>query len=159
MRVSPTLLPASLIALATSFAFGISALAKPEAKPPSRTTLEVAVKGLRNGNGRVAVALFKNPKAFPDQKQALRGKIVGIAGKRARVRFEKLEPGHYALAVLHDENGNDEMDFNLLGMPLEGYGFSNDASAMFGPPSFEAARFSVGEDTARHTVNVRYFSL
>jgi uncharacterized protein (DUF2141 family) len=122
-------------------------------------TLEVSIKRLRNDTGRVAVALFKDPDAFPDQKRALRGRVVAISRKQARTRFEGLAPGRYALAVLHDENNNDEMDFNLLGMPLEGYGFSNDAHAMFGPPSFEEARFSVAKSGTRHTVNVRYFSL
>jgi uncharacterized protein (DUF2141 family) len=123
------------------------------------TNLVVSVKGLRNDTGQVAVALFKSGKGFPDQKRALKGQVVAISHKQARLRFRNLAPGTYALAVLHDENKNDEMDFNLLGMPLEGYGFSNDASAMFGPPSFDEAKFTVGQDDARHTVHIRYFSL
>jgi uncharacterized protein (DUF2141 family) len=121
--------------------------------------LTVAVKGLRNDKGRVAVALFKRGEHFPDQKHALLGKVVRSSKKRAVVQFSSLEPGTYALAILHDENKNDKMDFNFLGMPLEGYGFSNDASEMFGPPSFEAASFEVSGEQTSHTVTAQYFVL
>ena len=68
-----------------------------------------------------------------------------------------VRPGIYAVAVLHDENENDEMDFNFLGMPLEGYGFSNDAAAMFGPPSFEAAAFKLSPRASYIPIKIRYF--
>lgn len=134
------------------------ARASEPARPPS-TTLDVTVTGLRNEKGRVAIAVFADAASFPDQKRARSGRVVAIRDKQAKVRFTGLPPGGYALAVLHDENENDEMDFNLLGMPLEGYGFSNDASAMFGPPSFAKARFVIGQKGARHAVRIRYFSL
>ena len=47
---------------------------------------------------------------------------------------EDLAPGRYALSAFHNENDNGELDTNLLGVPSEGYGFGNDASAAFGPP-------------------------
>lgn len=130
----------------------------PEAKSKT-TTLSVSVKGLRNDKGRVAVALFNRSKEFPDQQHAFQGKVVKSSKKRALVKFSSLPPGTYALAILHDENKNDKMDFNFLGMPLEGYGFSNDASEMFGPPSFEDASFKVSGEKTSHTVTAQYFAL
>ncbi len=133
--------------------------AEPTKKAPkSEATLIVEVTNLRNEKGRVAVAVFDSEDAFPDQERALQGKLVKIKGSRAKVTFKSLKPGTYAVAVLHDENENDEMDFNFLGMPLEGYGFSNDASAMFGPPSFDAAAFRL-RATGKSTIKARYFSL
>jgi uncharacterized protein (DUF2141 family) len=61
--------------------------------------------------------------------------------------------------VLHDENENSKMDFNFLGMPLEGYGFSNDASGTFGPPSFEDAAFRLKARPSAVSIKARYFSL
>jgi uncharacterized protein (DUF2141 family) len=75
------------------------------------------------------------------------------------VSFGSLRPGTYAVAVLHDENENGKMDFNFLGMPLEGYGFSNDASALFGPPSFANAAFRLLPRSSALTISARYFSL
>jgi uncharacterized protein (DUF2141 family) len=126
-------------------------------KAPASVALTVRVQGLSNERGRVAVALFSSADAFPDQKRALAGQLAKIEKGRAAVRFEGLRPGIYAVAVLHDENENSKMDFNFLGMPLEGYGFSNDASAPFGPPSFEAASFKLQPRDSFIPVRMRYF--
>jgi uncharacterized protein (DUF2141 family) len=117
----------------------------------------VRINGLSNDRGRVAVALFASADAFPDQKRALAGQLAKIEKGRAVVRFAGLRPGTYAVAVLHDENQNSKMDFNFLGMPLEGYGFSNDASAPFGPPSFKAAAFELTPRDSFIPVRIRYF--
>jgi uncharacterized protein (DUF2141 family) len=119
--------------------------------------LTVRVNGLRNDKGRVAIALFASPADFPDQKRALAGQLAKIEKGHAAATFSGLEPGLYAVAVLHDENQNDKMDFNFLGMPLEGYGFSNDASAPFGPPSFDAAAFKLSPRASYIPVKARYF--
>jgi uncharacterized protein (DUF2141 family) len=124
---------------------------------PAEVSLTVKVQGLENDKGRVAVALFASADAFPDQKRALAGQVTKITRGRASVTFARLRPGLYAVAVLHDENQNSKMDFNFLGMPLEGYGFSNDASAPFGPPSFEAAAFKLTPRNSFVPVNMRYF--
>ena len=55
--------------------------------------------------------------------------------------------GEYAIAVMHDENGNEDLDFDSYGMALEGYGFSNEAMGEQGPPDFQEAAFDVSEDT------------
>jgi uncharacterized protein (DUF2141 family) len=121
--------------------------------------LSVRLTDLRNTRGRVAVALFDSSERFPDQKGALRGKLATIEGSRAYVRFEGLKPGTYAVAVLHDENANDKMDFNLVGMPLEGFGFSNDATVWFGPPSYSSAAFRLLAGGGQIRIKVRYFEL
>jgi uncharacterized protein (DUF2141 family) len=126
-------------------------------KDAAGVALTVRVSGLNNDRGRVAVALFASAEAFPDQKRALVGQMTRIQKGKASVRFANVRPGVYAVAVLHDENENSKMDFNFLGMPLEGYGFSNDASAMFGPPSFEAASFKLAARDSFVPVKVRYF--
>lgn len=126
-------------------------------KEPASVALTVRVQGLSNDRGRVAVALFASADAFPDQKRAIMGQLAKIETGRAAVRFEGVRPGIYAVAVLHDENQNSKMDFNFLGMPLEGYGFSNDASAPFGPPSFQAASFKLQPRDSFIPVRMRYF--
>jgi uncharacterized protein (DUF2141 family) len=124
---------------------------------PTLVSLTVRVNQLESDRGRVAVALFASADDFPDQKRALAGQLTKISGGRASVTFINLRPGVYAVAVLHDENENSKMDFNFLGMPLEGYGFSNDASAPFGPPSFQAASFKLSPRNSFVPVKVRYF--
>jgi uncharacterized protein (DUF2141 family) len=121
-------------------------------------TLVVSVTGLRNDSGHVAIAVFDNSNNFPKQERALRGATAKIVEGTANVSFPHLAAGRYAVAVLHDENTNHRMDFNWLGMPREGFGFSRDAKVRFGPPSFEAAAFGL---TSSHRIGIRarYFSL
>jgi uncharacterized protein (DUF2141 family) len=121
--------------------------------------LTVRVTDLNNDKGKVAIALFASAKDFPDQKRALQGKMSTISAGRASVVFRGLRPGLYAVAVLHDENENLKMDFNFLGMPLEGYGFSNDASGFLGPPSFADAAFRLVAPASTVSIKIRYFSL
>lgn len=147
------LLLASRILAAEASASGARSAEQPAA------ALTVEVKGLRNDRGRLAVALFDSAASFPTRERAVRGQIVRIQGGRAAVTFRDLRPAVYALAVLHDENGNDKMDFNFLGMPLEGYGFSNDAAVLFGPPSFASAAFRLLPRPSVMSISARYFLL
>lgn len=133
--------------------------AKPGAGDAATLQLSVQVHGLRNDRGRVAVAVFNDPDAFPDQEQALVGKLAPINKRSSRVVFNGLRPGVYAIAVLHDENKNDKMDFSFLGMPQEGFGFSRDAAVVLGPPSFKAAAMKLRAKHSLIKVKARYFSL
>ena len=120
-------------------------------------TLTIALSEARNDKGRLVVGLFASEADFPRQGRALRASKLTLERGNAAVTFRGLEPGVYAIAVLHDENSNSKMDFNFLGMPLEGYGFSNDAPVGFGPPSFEAAAFKLVARRSRVPIRVRYF--
>lgn len=153
-------LAAALLSILLPAPAGADPVAASEGRAEAATerfALTVQVRGLRNQSGRVAVALFASSESFPDQKKALAGQLARIEGGRATLTFQGLAPGVYAAAVLHDENDNAKMDFNFLGMPLEGYGFSNDASAPFGPPSFAEAAFRLRARPSRIAVKIRYF--
>lgn len=73
-----------------------------------------------------------------------------------RVNFEGVRPGRYALALLHDENGNGKADRALLMIPKEGFGFSRDAPVRMGPPPFGAAAFEVRNGAVKQAVQMRY---
>jgi uncharacterized protein (DUF2141 family) len=71
------------------------------------------------------------------------------------VSFAAVAPGDYALALLHDENGNGKLDSFAM-IPKEGFGFSNNPKIRFGAPRFAETRFAVGAGTTRQTVRMRY---
>lgn len=119
-------------------------------------TLTVEVDGLKNKNGYVAIGLFDQYSDFPDG-EGVQAQYVEANGSSVEVTFEELEPGEYAIAVLHDENGNEEMDYNDYGMPREGFGFSNGAMGQDGPPRFGDASFSVSKDGLK-TIDLMYMS-
>lgn len=79
-----------------------------------------------------------------------------ILKTEARCDFLDIPPGSYAIAVIHDENMDGELETNFLGVPKEGYGFSNDAKGMIGAPSFSAASFSYDGKNLDMTISLSY---
>ena len=72
------------------------------------------------------------------------------------VVFDNLPPGTYAVGAYHDENANDHLDTNLLGLPTEGYALSNGVRAVFSKPNFYEAAFSVGAVDKPVALHIRY---
>lgn len=102
-------------------------------------SLTIIVKNTSDNQGTIRAALYKTATEFPMGKpfKTVEGKI---ADKRAVMTFENLSEGNYAVALLHDRNDNKKMDYNFLGIPTEGYGFSNNVKAVLSPPTFEQAK-------------------
>ena len=82
--------------------------------------------------------------------------VMKVRDTQARCDFEDIPPGTYALVAIHDENMNGKLDTNLLGIPTEGYGFSNDVKALLGAPSFSAASFQYNGETLDLTISLHY---
>jgi uncharacterized protein (DUF2141 family) len=80
-----------------------------------------------------------------------------IDGKQAVCAFANLRPGTYAVAVVHDENGNGRLDRNLLGVPSEGYGVSNNRTYSLSSPKWDESKFTVtANEPAVLRVSLRY---
>lgn len=120
--------------------------------------IHVEVLNIRNSTGSVACALFESSEGFPKAflHYATNIIVIKIRDTQARCDFEGIAPGTYALAVVHDENMNGKLDAGLLGIPTEGYGFSNDAKALLGAPSFSAASFPYDGRNLDLTISLRY---
>ena len=120
--------------------------------------LAIDVHGVRSGDGRVYLALHgpATKETFPSGEAVVEGLRASARAGTMRFVVQDLAPGRYALSAFHDENDNGELDANLLGIPSEGYGFGNDASAAFGPPSFEAAAVDVDAASAVTAMTLSY---
>ena len=105
--------------------------------------LTVTVEQVRNSKGEIRFSIFNVPSQFP-QGNELDSKDVPAQLGLVTVQFYNLTPGAYAIAIHHDENSDGEMNTNFIGLPKEGYGFSNNAQVNFSPPVFEAAAFNLG---------------
>lgn len=114
--------------------------------------LEVEVIGLSSNDGDVHIAVYDTPELFPDSDGMIIETHVPISENRAVMIFKDLKPGRYAIAVYHDANGNHDFDQGIFGLPLEDYGFSNDARVFFAPPSFDEAAFEVLEPQTKITI-------
>ena len=122
--------------------------------PVRAATLEVTVANLRNGTGDVRVAVC-SPATFLKEKCEYNGLAPARAGETV-VRVEGVPPGVWAVQAYHDEDRNTEVTRNLLGMPTEGIGFSNDAPFRFGPPTYADAAFQLGPAGGRIRLRLRY---
>jgi uncharacterized protein (DUF2141 family) len=120
--------------------------------------IHVTILDVRNSTGAVACALFESPEGFPTEflRFATRIVVMRVRETRARCDFAGIAPGTYALAVIHDENRNGKLDANWLGVPAEGYGFSNDARAALGAPTFSAASFAYDGGNLGLTIRLTY---
>ena len=128
-----------------------------QAAPQVASVLHVRVVNLRNSTGQVICTLWNSPLAFPtDSSKALGQIAVPIKDNAAVCNFGGLAPGKYALVAFHDENSNGKFDRNWLGMPKEGFAFSNNVRPVFSPPSFQAAAFDHAGGDLWMTVTMRY---
>ena len=115
--------------------------------------LSVRVHGLRSEVGQVLIAVC-TAETFQDGR--CRGeKRLGAAEARTAVDFPGLPAGTYAVKVVHDENGNGRLDTDWLGIPVEGYGLSNNPPKDR-RPSFDASAFRIGNDPVAVDVSLFY---
>lgn len=119
-------------------------------------SVDAAVSGLRSTKGQVLACLTSRPDRFPDCQQDPHARRLTVAASQAgELRFADLPSGDYAIALIHDENGNNKLD-TIMGIPKEGFGFSRNPAIRFGAPKFAAAQFSVTSGSVDEGVRLRY---
>jgi len=121
----------------------------------SATELKVEISGVQSDSGKVTVTLYTDAGTFLKSGIGETTSAAASAGK-VIITLAGLNPGTYAVAAHHDEDGDGEMAKNLFGVPKEGYGFSNNAPATFGPPDFRDAAFRLDAEGASIAVRMTY---
>lgn len=123
----------------------------------SKGKIIVQINGVKGSKGFVLVALYNQSKGFPeDKKKVFRKAKATIKNGSATVEFTNLPYGDYAVAAMHDENNNQEMDKNFLGVPEEGYCFSNNIKPKLSAPSFKDCKFQLNAQSKTISVNMIY---
>ncbi len=99
-------------------------------------------KGQGSARGKAGCTVFDSAEGYPTQPdKARQRRKCPLSHNSATCRFAPLPAGTYAVACIHDENGNGTLDTNWMGIPTEGTVASNHAKGTMGPPKFEDARF------------------
>lgn len=125
-----------IVVLISVFAFSAEAV-----------NLDVRFEGLSSDKGRILYLLFDQGEGFPDNPgKSVRQGSLKASEASGGLRLSELKGGIYALSVIHDENENDKLDTNFLGIPKEDFGFSNNPKVFFGPPGFNRASFDLFQD-------------
>jgi len=110
-------------------------------------TLNVEISGINDIKGLMSIGVYSDEKGFPDKGKEFIGIDVEINSQMIVYKFKDIPLGTYAIAVFHDVNSNAKLDKNFLGIPKEGYAFSNNIFGAFGsPPGFKDASFQFTGD-------------
>lgn len=110
----------------------------------SNVSFTIHANGFDSNEGKAHIAIYRSTDKFPSPKSQYKGQVVEINDKKiATATFSDLPKAYYAVAVFHDKNKNGAMDKNLVGVPTEKYGFSNNARETFSAPSFTSASVKV----------------
>jgi uncharacterized protein (DUF2141 family) len=126
------------------------------AGPASAARIIVTVDGLHSAQGNVFIGLYATPSKFLNGNQCDAMLRVKASTAPITVAFDNLRPGVYAVGAYHDENGNDHLDTNFLGLPVEGYALSNGVRAILSKPEFHEAAFTVGNGDKPIALHIRY---
>jgi uncharacterized protein (DUF2141 family) len=108
--------------------------------------LSIHISGISKIKGSLFIAIFRATDDFPVFGKQYKGIVKEVEGKSQNYTFDNLPEGEYALAIYQDANRNKILDKNLLGIPTEIYGFSNNARRNFSAPSFQEAKFKLNKD-------------
>ncbi len=156
-RSRPQRLRLSRAATLALLPFG-TALAAAAPAGTDGATITVTVTGLRNAEGVVRACMTSDEDRFPRCRgvPGAYGATTAAQAGSVTFTFTGVKPGRYAIALLHDENGNGKADRALGMMPKEGFGFSRDAKVRMGPPRFSEAAFDIGSENRALTIHMRY---
>lgn len=162
-RLSAAVIACAGALTASSVLAAAAAAAAPTAAPagctgtPSATWITVVAEGLRSGDGLLAVTLYADkPDKFLVRHGSLYvGRVAAVRGTTRACIFVP-RPGVYALALYHDENGDRKFDRTGIGLPAEGYGFSNNPATLAGLPSFRSVRLHIPRTGLSTRVQMKY---
>lgn len=108
--------------------------------------LRVNIEGLKSDTGEVSIGVYDTKETFLKKHAELEGHRVTITNSKSFTTFKNLKKKKYAIAIYHDENLNGVLDSNFLGIPKEGFAFSNNVVSLLSAPSFDEASFILNKD-------------
>jgi uncharacterized protein (DUF2141 family) len=126
-------------------------------KTATGTWLNVVATGMRSGKGELAITVYADK----------RGDFLAKGGSIWVARVDAVEgttrgcvflpaTGVFAIALYHDEDGDKSFDRSGIGLPAEGYGFSNNPATLAGLPSFGSVRMSVPKTGMTAKITMKY---
>ena len=121
--------------------------------------VEITVNGIKSEKGQIVVGVFPDDLSFRKEKVLLTTTVSKTDISDGTMSFSiSLEPGLYGLSILDDENGDGKMEYRMLGIPKEGFGFSDYYHTGLKKPKFDSFKFTIDSDLVKKIiVKMRYF--
>lgn len=109
-------------------------------------TLTLHVSNIKEKKGTIIVSVFDNINDFLKEGREFYKQVVQVKDSFILFTFRKIPKGRYAIALFHDLNGDSKCNKNLIGLPKEGFGFSNNYIPIYRPPKFDEVQFEIKEN-------------
>lgn len=120
-------------------------------------TVEFKLTQMRDRTGDLYIAVFNNEDSFPKKDPVAKKKVEVTEKKDSLSVTIDLEPGEYAASIYLDENKNGKLDTNLVGMPKEIFGFSNNPKILTGAPSYKKCVIKVSAEQKQFDIKMVKF--
>lgn len=128
------------------------------AADPAQVRLQVSISGMRSSEGNITITIYPDDAIhFLDGKYKIARQSVPVKLPLTHTCFAVAAPGFYAVALFHDENNNHHLDTNLIGIPSEGYGFSQNPKLFLGPPKFRQVRIAAHPGDNPVAIQMKYY--
>ncbi|HOZ30196.1 MAG TPA: DUF2141 domain-containing protein [Bacteroidales bacterium] len=118
--------------------------------------IEITITNIRNSQGTIKWAVFKNETQFKTYTTYVDAGYIQAKEGSLIIKTKEIPDGNYAVSVYHDENNNSKIDFNFLGLPMEGFGFSNNPTIYFGLPAYTECVFEK-KGKSNKSIKVKYY--
>ncbi len=126
--------------------------------PEKTSSLTVDFDNIRNNEGQLYIFIYSYENQYPENPYLHFSIDKSKRNSSGTLKFripDFLEKGNYAISVIDDENKNDDLDL-FLGLPMEGYAFSNDVVPFFSMPDYEDLLFEVNQKHQSIKITLQY---
>jgi uncharacterized protein (DUF2141 family) len=125
---------------------------------PKPEYIIIQVQNILSVEGKINVALYNSSSSFNKPNEVFKQMIVAVTSNSLELKMDSIPPGEYAFALFHDKNSDNTLNQNWLGIPTEGFAFSNNAFGTFGPPSWDQAKFTLPANSfVTQNVTLKHF--
>jgi uncharacterized protein (DUF2141 family) len=125
--------------------------------PAMSQMFNLKIINIRNIKGVLKIGIYRDADSYNKDQPFLIKKCNKNCVTNGTLNINiTLDKGNYGVAVLDDENDDGRMEYNVLGIPREGYGFSGFEHKGLTRPDFSDFNFLVTDSTREIVVKVRY---
>jgi uncharacterized protein (DUF2141 family) len=144
------------ISIKLALALACALVLAPQARAEEAGTLTIKIERVSKNRGNIRVALYNGANWGGQNGKPTTGAVVPAIPGETVVTLTGIAPGIYAIKTFQDENKNEKMDFDWFGIPIERFGFSNDAKPKFRQPSFDQAKFEIKPGANETSITLRW---
>ena len=117
--------------------------------------LAVTIPNIKEHKGEIVIGIFDSREKFPKAEQDYRQLRFPVQANQSSFVIKDIQLRNCAVAIYHDQNSDGKCNLNFLGIPKEGYGFSNNVKPRFRAPAYESCKINL-QESANITVKLIY---